>query len=64
VQRVESAAEREVDRQTMDLAVRSELRDTDYAEASVRFSLLQTQLQAGLQATSAAGRLSLLDYLG
>jgi hypothetical protein len=25
---------------------------------------LQTQLQAGLQATSAAGRLSLLDYLG
>ncbi|MFZ4574382.1 MAG: flagellin [Phycisphaerales bacterium] len=63
VQRVESASTRESDRQTLDLSIRSELRDTDYAEASVRFSLLQTQLQAGLQATSTAGRLSLLDYL-
>ena len=62
-QRVEAAQERESDRKTLDLAVRSELSDTDYTEASTRFSLLQTQLQAGLQATSMAGRMSLLDFL-
>jgi flagellin-like hook-associated protein FlgL len=35
----------------------------DLAEAATRYSLLQTQYQAGLQTTAAAQRLSLLDFL-
>jgi flagellin-like hook-associated protein FlgL len=62
-QRVESAQVREQDRKTVDESIRSELQDTDYTEASVRFSLLQTQLQAGLRVTSQASNLSLLDFL-
>lgn len=62
-QRVESAQVRETDRKTVDESIRSELQDTDYTDASVRFSLLQTQLQAGLRVTSQASNLSLLDFI-
>ena len=51
-------------RQTVDLTTRSQLLDTDYAEAVTRMSLLQTQLSAGMQATAAATSRTLLDFLG
>jgi flagellar hook-associated protein 3 FlgL len=62
-QRVDSALTRETDRSVLDEATRSSLRDLDFAEAATRYSLLQTQYQAGLQTTAAAQRLSLLDFL-
>lgn len=51
-------------RQTVDLTTKSQLLDTDYAEAVTRMSLLQTQLSAGMQATAAATSRTLLDFLG
>jgi flagellin-like hook-associated protein FlgL len=64
VQRVQSATTFEEDRQVFDQSTRSQLRDLDYAEAATRLSVLQTQLQAGLQATAITGQLSLLDFIG
>lgn len=63
-QRVESAQRRESDRATLDESVRSQLRDVDYTKAATRYSLLQTQLEAGLRTTAALSQRSLLDYLG
>lgn len=63
-QRVDSATTREEDRSVLDQRVRSELADVDFAEASTRFSLLQTQLQAALRVTGASQQQSLLDFLG
>jgi len=63
-QRVESASSRESDRAVLDETVRSQLRDVDYTEAATRFSLLQTQLEAGLRTTASLSQRSLLDYLG
>jgi flagellin-like hook-associated protein FlgL len=63
-QRVDFAAEREQDVETLNQTVRSQLRDTDFASAASRFALLQTQLEAGLRVTSQAGSLSLLNFLG
>jgi flagellar hook-associated protein 3 FlgL len=63
-QRVDGAEAREADRATLDLQVRSQLQDVDYAEAASRFSLLQVQLQAGLQTAASAGQRTLLDFLG
>lgn len=51
-------------RQLLDTTLRSNLRDLDFAEASGRLALLQTQLQAGLTVTANANQLSLLDFLG
>lgn len=62
--RVESETRRQQDINVLDERTRSELRDLDYAEAAVRFSLLQTQLQAALQTISASQSASLLDFLG
>lgn len=63
-QRVDSATTREEDRSVLDQRVRSDLADVDFAEASTRFSLLQTQLQAALRVTGASQQQSLLDFLG
>ncbi len=63
-QRVESSLVREQDRAVLDETIRSALRDTDFAEAATRFSLLQTQLEAGLRAAATTSSLSLLDFLG
>ncbi|HYF15966.1 MAG TPA: flagellin [Phycisphaerales bacterium] len=60
---VDAGLERETDRAVLDESVRSGLRDVDFAAAASRFSLLQTQLQAGLQSASMIERLTLLDYL-
>lgn len=63
-QRLESARVREEDVSVMEQSFRSELRDLDFAEATTRLTLLQTQLQAGLQSMSIANQLNLLDFLG
>lgn len=63
-QRIGDEMIREEDRQLMDIAVRSQFRDLDYAEAATRFSMLQTQLQAGLMVTAQSSSMSLLDFLG
>ncbi len=63
-QRVDAATVREEDRSVLDQRVRSELADVDFAEASTRFTLLQTQLQAALRVAGANQQQSLLDFLG
>jgi flagellar hook-associated protein 3 FlgL len=62
-QRVDFAKRAEEDRTTFDEQVRSSLRDVDYTEAASRFTMLQTQMQAGLQAAALSSRLTLLDFL-
>lgn len=61
--RIADAAVREEDLRTQDMGLRSEVRDLDYTEATLRFSMLQQQLQAGLATASQISRLSLLDFL-
>lgn len=62
--RADGAKASEEDRAALDEQIRSRLRDVDFAEAATRFSLLQTQLQAGLQTAASATSRSLLDFLG
>ena len=62
--RVQVASQREEDRQLQSTTIRSRLRDLDYTEASIRFNLLQTQLQAGLTVTAQSANLSLISFLG
>ncbi|MEQ9616436.1 MAG: flagellin [Phycisphaerales bacterium] len=61
--RVEDEVVRLEDTTLLDTSIRSQLIDLDYVDASTRFSLLQTQLQAGLQAAAAIRQLSVLDFL-
>jgi flagellar hook-associated protein 3 FlgL len=61
--RVSEAAKRQEDENVLNEKLRSQLQDTDYAEASVRFSLLQTQLQAALRTGAQASTQTLLDFL-
>ncbi|TVQ63828.1 MAG: hypothetical protein EA378_00880 [Phycisphaerales bacterium] len=62
--RVEAATRFEEDRVVLDEMTRSNLQDLDWAEATSRFSLLQVQLQAGLQSAASMNQVSLLDFLG
>jgi flagellin-like hook-associated protein FlgL len=62
--RVDDADVRELERSTTDTKARSDLRDVDITEAATRFSLLQTQLEAGLRITAMTQSRSLLDFLG
>lgn len=62
--RVDAAVRRTEDLVVLDEKMRSDLRDLDYAEASVRFGKLQLQLNAGLQVAAIAQSRTLLDYLG
>jgi len=62
--RLETEALNVEDRVLVDETTRSRLRDTDFVEATSELARLQTQLTAGFQAASIAGRLSLLDFLG
>ena len=47
-----------------DETLRSQLRDVDFTEASMRFAALQQQLQASLATTARLSSLSLMDFLG
>jgi flagellin-like hook-associated protein FlgL len=61
--RIERQITRQEDRQVLDEQVRSTLRDVDFAKAASEFSLLQVQLQAGLQTAAISGQLTLLNFL-
>lgn len=58
------AAQHQEERTVLDEIIKSQLQDLDFVAAASRFTLLQTQLQAGLQSAAALNRLSLLDFLG
>ncbi|MBL8746639.1 MAG: hypothetical protein JNK58_09825 [Phycisphaerae bacterium] len=62
--RIEDAKGRLEDTNLLDQTIKSNLQDLDYIEAASRFSLLQTQLQAGLQSAAAIRSLTLLNFLG
>lgn len=62
--RVEQVQSRTDERMLLDRAIKSDLQDLDFVEASTRFSLLQTQLQAAYQVTASSQSLSLLNFLG
>jgi len=62
--RVATAVNREEDLRIQDMALRSQVQDLDYTEASIRFATLQQQLQAGLITAQSVTSLSLLDFLG
>jgi len=62
--RLDDETRRQEDRVVFDQAVRSQLRDLDYAAASSEFSQLQLQLQAGLSVAAQSQQLTLLDFLG
>lgn len=63
-QRIDKAKQRQEDQNVLDTKTRSELQDLDFTDASIRFSTLQTQLQAGMQTASRALTRTLLDFLG
>ncbi len=62
--RVDDEVVRQEDKQVLDLSMRSQLRDLDYAQASSRFAQLQLQMQATLSVISQTQSRTLLDYLG
>jgi flagellar hook-associated protein 3 FlgL len=62
--RLDDETRRQEDRVVYDEAVRSQLRDLDFASASSEFSRLQLQLQAGLSVAAQSQQLTLLDFLG
>lgn len=62
-QRLDNEVRRQEDRIVFDEAVRSQLRDLDYAAASTEFARLQLQLQAGLSVAAQTQQLTLLDFL-
>lgn len=63
-QRVSRASERQEDLDLLDRSSKSQLQDLDFAEASVRYNVLQTQLQAAMTVGARAQSTSLLDFLG
>ncbi|MEM8834733.1 MAG: flagellin [Planctomycetota bacterium] len=63
-QQLDAIEARTEDVRLLDQSIRSQVRDLDFVEASTRFSLLQTQLQAGLTATAQQSQLSLINFLG
>ena len=62
--RVDEEVLRQEDKSVLDLAMRSQLRDLDYAQASSRFAQLQLQMQATMSVIAQTQSRSLLDFLG
>lgn len=61
--RVEDALDKLQDTDTLNKSVKSQLEDLDVIEASGRFAMLQTQLQAGYSVVSQTRSLSLINFL-
>ena len=61
---VADAVSRFESRNITDETIRSQLRDVDYTDASMRFATLQQQMQASLATTARISSLSLMDFLG
>lgn len=64
VQAFEARSESLADQNVATKAMLSELEDTDFTDAIVKFQTLQTSLQASMQAAGQTLNLSLMDYLG
>lgn len=62
--RIDDAKGRLEDTSLLDQSIKSSLQDLDYIEAATRFSLLQTQMQAGLQSAASIRSLTLFSFLG
>jgi flagellar hook-associated protein 3 FlgL len=62
-QRLEVETTRLEDRMVLDEQIQSEVRDLDFLEASSRFNLLETQLQAAITVTARTSSLSLINFL-
>ncbi len=62
--RVDEEVLRQEDKGVLDQAMRSQLRDLDYAQASSRFAQLQLQMQASLSVIAQTQSRTLLDFLG
>jgi flagellar hook-associated protein 3 FlgL len=62
--RVDEEVLRQEDKSVLDQAMRSQLRDLDYAQASSRFAQLQLQMQATLSVIAQTQSRTLLDFLG
>ncbi|MFT5422584.1 MAG: flagellin-like hook-associated protein FlgL [Phycisphaerales bacterium] len=63
-QRVTDEIFREEDKQVLDASLKAGLFNVDFAAAATQMSLLQVQLQAGLQIASTSSQLTLLSFLG
>jgi flagellar hook-associated protein 3 FlgL len=63
VQEFEARVDRIEDQNIATRGLLSEMEDTDFTEAIVKFQTLQTSLQASLQSASSTLNLSLMDYL-
>ena len=61
--RITDSISREENLMVQESALRSSVRDLDFAEAATRFAMLEQQLQAGLATISRTQQLSLLDFL-
>lgn len=64
VQAFESRESRLDDQNLASKALLSQLEDTDFTDAIIRFQTLQTSLQATMQSASKTLNLSLMDFLG
>jgi flagellin-like hook-associated protein FlgL len=62
--RVERSTRRQEDLQVLDETLRSQVQDLDFADASIKFNLLRTQLQAAMASGVQTQNLTLLDFLG
>ena len=62
--RVDTEVVRQEDRKLFDFAMRSQIRDVDWAEASSRFSQLQLQMQATMSVIAQSQSQTLLDFIG
>lgn len=62
--RVDEEVLRQEDRSVLDQAMRSQLRDLDFAQASSRFAQLQLQMQATMSVIAQTQSRTLLDFLG
>ena len=62
--RIDTEILRQEDKKIFDEAIRSQLRDLDYAQASSQFSQLQLQMQATMSVIAQSQSRTLLDFLG
>ncbi|HCT43971.1 MAG: hypothetical protein CMJ35_05920 [Phycisphaerae bacterium] len=62
--RVDEEVLRQENKSVIDQAMRSQLRDLDYAQASTRFAQLSLQMQATMSVIAQSQSVTLLDFLG
>jgi flagellin-like hook-associated protein FlgL len=63
VQEFDKRTESLADQNVATKALLSQLEDTDFTDAIIKFQTLQTSLQAAMQSAGINEKLSLMDYL-